>query len=354
MPWSTPSLDDVRKQNRDYITARLHSAAMVPNSVLRVLSDGNAGLAYLVLLYIDWLALQLLPDTAETEWLDRHAAIWLPANGRKAATFASGSVTATGISGSIIPQATQLTGGISGGVLYETLAQITVGPGPTPVDVRAVDPGIAGNLDQGSSLAFVNAIAGVDGATTVVTMGGGVDVESDDELRIRVLERIQQPPMGGAAYDYVAWAKQVPGVTRAWAFPEQGPGTMTVRFLMDDLYPDDDGWPQPADILTVDTYIEQKRPVTVKDCYVMAPIKQFLDMTITNLVSGDAATQAAIEQSIRDMLFVKAAPGETIYRSWVEEAISNAVGEDHHNLTFVDAVMPAPGYMAVLGTILYA
>ena len=158
------------------------------------------GLAFLVLLYIDWLALQLLPDTAETEWLDRHAAIWLPAGGRKPATFASGSVTATGINGSILPQGSQLTGsgGGSGSVLYETLSQITVGTGPTPVDVRAVDPGVAGNLDQGSSLAFVNAIAGIDGSVTVVTMDGGVDIESDDELRERVLERIQQPPMGGA------------------------------------------------------------------------------------------------------------------------------------------------------------
>jgi uncharacterized phage protein gp47/JayE len=352
MPWSTPSLDDVRKQNRDYITARLHSAAMVPNSVLRVLSDGNAGLAYLVLLYIDWLALQLLPDTAETEWLDRHAAIWLPNGGRKPATFASGSVTATGIIGSILPQATQLTG--QTGVLYETLAQITIGTGPTPVDVRAVDPGIAGNLDQGSSLAFVNAIAGVDGTVTVVAMTGGVDVESDDELRERVLERIQQPPMGGAQYDYVAWAKQVPGVTRAWAAPEQGPGTMTVRFLMDDLRAADDGWPTPDDILAVAAYIDKKRPVTVKDCYVLAPIKYFLDITITDLAVDDAATRAAIEQSIRNMLFVQAAPGQTIFRSWMDEAISNAVGEDHHNLIFDDAVMPAPGYMAVLETIYYA
>jgi uncharacterized phage protein gp47/JayE len=355
MPWSTPSLDDVRKQNRDYITARLHSAAMVPNSVLRVLSDGNAGLAYLVLLYIDWLALQLLPDTAETEWLDRHAAIWLPGNGRKAATFASGSVTATGINGSILPQGSQLTGATaSGGVLYETLAQITVGSDPTPVDVRAVDPGIAGNLDEGSSLAFVNAIAGVDGTVTVVEMDGGVDVESDDELRERVLERIQQPPMGGAEYDYVAWAKQVPGVTRAWAAGEQGVGTITVRFLMDDLRADDDGWPTPDDIIAVNTYIEQKRPVTVKDCYVLAPIKQFLDLTITDLAIDDAATRAAIEQSIRAMLFARAAPGQTIFRSWMDEAISNAVGEDHHNLIFDDAVMPAPGYMAVLETIYYA
>jgi uncharacterized phage protein gp47/JayE len=128
---------------------------------------------------------------------------------------------------------------------------------------------------------------------------------------------------------------------------------MTVRFLMDDLRADDDGWPTPADIETVAAYIDLKRPVTVKDCYVMAPIKQFLDLTIFDLAVDDAATRAAIEQSIRNMLFVQAAPGQTIYRSWVDEAISNAVGEDHHTLTLDDLVMPAPGYMAVLGTILF-
>jgi uncharacterized phage protein gp47/JayE len=351
MPWITPGLDDVRKQNRDYITARLHSAAMIPNSVLRVLSDANAGLAFLVLLYIDWLALQLMPDTAETEWLDRHAAIWLPANGRKPATFASGSATVTGINGTSLPQATQLTSAL--GVLYETTEQITVGAVPTPVNIRAVDPGVAGNLDAGSYLGFVNAIAGVDGNAVIVTMDGGVDVESDDELRQRVLERIRQPPMGGAAYDYVAWALQVPGVTRAWCTVEMGIGTVTVRFLMDDLRADSDGWPTPDDVATVAAYINLHRPVTVKDCFVVAPVKYFLSMTISDLVTNDAATQAAIEQSIQAMLFVKAAPGQTIYRSWVDEAISSAVGEDHHTLTFDDAVMPSVGHMAVLDTIIY-
>jgi uncharacterized phage protein gp47/JayE len=349
MPWTTPTLEDVRKQNRDYITARLHSVAMVPNSVLRVLSDANAGLAFLVLLYIDWLSKQLLPDTAETEWLDRHADIWLPGAGRKPATFAAGSGTVTGIDGSMVPQGTQLTGANT--VLYETTTPVTVGSGPTPVAIRAIDPGKIGNLEQGTVIGFISAIAGVDGTVTIVEMTGGVDIESDDELRERVLERIQQPPMGGAAYDYVAWAKQVPGVTRAWARPEQGPGTMTVRFLMDDLRADDDGWPTADDIVAVAAYIDLKRPVTVKDCYVGPPIKFFIEMTISNLAKDDEATRASIEQEIQDMLYVKAAPGQTIYRSWIEEAISNAVGEDHHNLDFDDAVMPAPGYMAVLGTI---
>jgi uncharacterized phage protein gp47/JayE len=114
-----------------------------------------------------------------------------------------------------------------------------------------------------------------------------------------------------------------------------------------------DGWPTSDDIKAVAAYIDQKRPVTVKDCYVLAPVKEFISLTITDLVKDDAATHAAIEASVREMLFNKAAPGQTIYRSWVEEAISNAVGEDHHNLIFADHPMPAPGYMAVLETILY-
>ena len=96
MPWSTPTLKAVRTQVRDYIAAVLPGAdASVPNSVLRVLSDAMGALCHLCLQYIDWLALQLLPDTAETEWLSRHGAIWLVnadgSIGRKLATQAFGT-----------------------------------------------------------------------------------------------------------------------------------------------------------------------------------------------------------------------------------------------------------------------
>jgi uncharacterized phage protein gp47/JayE len=168
------------------------------------------------------------------------------------------------------------------------------------------------------------------------------------------LRRIQQPPMGGATYDYEAWALAVPGVTRAWAAPEQGIGTMTVRFLMDDLRASDDGWPTPADIETVASYIDLKRPVTVKDCYVLAPIKEFIDITIANLIPDTADAQAAIEKSIRDMLFDQAAPGQTIYAAWISYAIMNAQGIQSFNLiTATDFVMPSLGHMAVLETILF-
>ena len=287
MPWQTPTLKDVRSTVRDLIRGSLPGAdANVPNSVLRVLSDSQGALCHLTLQYIDWLALQLLPDTAETEWLDRHGKIWLVnsdgSTGRKQATFASGSATFTGIVGTIVPMGTQLTG--LNQVDYETAADITLGVEPTPAPLQALDPGVVGNLNTGDQMKLISNLANVDATAIVVLMTGGVDTESDDDLRMRILHRIQNPPMGGAVADYVTWALAVPGVTRAWAAPEQGIGTITVRFLMDDLYPEDDGWPQESDVEAVAAYIDRMRPVAMKDCYVVAPIKQFVDVQLANLM----------------------------------------------------------------------
>src|SRR6202008_1545450 len=101
-------LREVRSMIRDAVAALLPGAdANVPNSVLRVMSDNQGGLCHLTLQYIDWLALQLLPDTAETEWLDRHGQIWLVnadgSKGRKLATLAAGTAAFQGIiDGSVI------------------------------------------------------------------------------------------------------------------------------------------------------------------------------------------------------------------------------------------------------------
>jgi uncharacterized phage protein gp47/JayE len=357
MPWATPTLKEVRALTRDYVLTQLGAKAMIPNSVLRIMSDSMAGLSHLVLLYIDWLSKQLLPDTAETEWLDRHGQIWLVnadgSKGRKAATFASGEVVFTGVTGTIVPVGTLLSA--AGGVQYQTTTETIIGDSGGMATAVALTAGTVGNMADGQGLALTSAIDGIDGTATLYgDMTGGVDTETDDQLRERILRRIQQPPMGGAQYDYEAWALAVPGVTRAWAAPEQGTGTITVRFLMDDLRASDDGWPTPQDIDTVSAYIDSKRPVTVKDCYVLAPIKQFIDITIASLTPDTTNTRGAIERSVRDMLFAKAAPGQTIYASWVNYAIMAAQGVQSFNLvTTDDYVMPSLGHMAVLETILY-
>jgi uncharacterized phage protein gp47/JayE len=359
MPWDTPTLREVRSLVRDSIHGSLPgSDATVPNSVLRVVSDVQGALCFLTLEYIDWLSLQLLPDTAETEWLDRHGDIWLVnadgTTGRKQATLASGAIAATGVNGSVIPAGT-LLGQSSVNATYQTTAMIVVGTGPTQVPVTALTAGTVGNMEPEDSMAFLAPPPGVDGTATVVTMDGGTDTETDGELRNRILRRIQMPPMGGDKTDYEQWALAVPGVTRAWSYPnEMGIGTMTVRFLMDDLRADDDGWPTTGDVNTVAAYIDTVRPTTVKDCYVVAPIKQFIDITIANLVPDTTETEAEIEQSLKNMLFVKASPGQTIFAAWVSYAIMNAPSVQSFELvTNTDYVMASQGHMAVLGTILY-
>lgn len=370
MPWTTPTLQQVRAMTRDgvagalatasipkdVILASLNRAASVGNSVLRVMSDSMSMLAHLCLKYLDWLALQFLPDTAETEWLDRHGDIWLVnadnSVGRKVASFAHGQVAVTGTSGTVLPQYSQLSDSQS--LLYETVDIVTISGTSSLVNVRALTAGSASNLKLGDALTFAPPITNVNGAATAtVDFQGGVDTETDDQLRMRVLLRIRNPPMGGDATDYVQWALAVPGVTRAWCGPnEMGIGTVTVRFMMDVVRADNYGIPTDADVAVVKAYLDTKRPVAVKDFFVLAPIPYPLDMAVTDLDGDTASTRTAISNAVTQILLERGAPGATVYRSWIDEAISGVIGEDHHELTF-DTVTPPTGSLPVLGVINY-
>jgi uncharacterized phage protein gp47/JayE len=245
-----------------------------------------------------------------------------------------------------------LTG--ANGVQYQSVTTAMVGADGTGTsNAVALTAGTVGNLPDGMAIALTDPILGIETATLFGDMTGGVDAETDEQLRERILLRIQNPPMGGSQADYVRWALAVPGVTRAWAAQEIGPGTMTVRFLMDDLYPDNHGLPTDDDLNEVRDYLDSKRPVTVVDCFVMAPILFFYDITISNLTTDDPTVRARIEASIKDLELRRSKPGQTWYRSWVDEAISQAIGEETHELAYETKEMPAPGYMPTLGTVLY-
>ncbi len=367
MPWSTPPIRTLRQNNAAYIQGKT-GRVILPNSDVAALADANAGNAGLNLEYLDWQADQYLPDTAEVQFLDRWGDIFLVnadgSRGRKVATFASGTVTITATAAVTLPQAAQLT---CGGVLYATTAAVTLGIGANPVPVRALDAGSAGNLAAGTAMSLAVGVSGVSGLTpiAVVTMAGGADEEGDDDLRVRVLARIRQPPMGGDASDYVAWALSFPGVTRAWCSPkEMGPGTVTVRFMMDDLRatanPLTDGFPLPADVAALQAYMETVRPVCA-DVFVQAPIPTPVNFAIQNLVGDSTALRAGVAAGVDAMLLRKAAPASqfngvgipavNIPSSWINDAIYQAVGGVSYDLVMADAIMPNAGCLAVLGTI---
>ena len=364
MPWSTPSAATVRKTNADAIAGRL-GLAVVPNGEVRVLADANAANASLNLEYLDWQAKQYLPDTAERQFLDRWGNIFLVnadgSRGRKLATFAAGTALLTATAPTVLPAGSMF---LAGTVAYQTTAAVTLGVGVNTVPLRALDAGALGNLAAGSALSMAVAVVGVSGSAGIAvgSMTGGADEESDDELRARVLARIRQPPMGGAAYDYVAWALQVAGVTRAWCSPlEMGMGTVTVRFMCDDLRASNGGLPTAADVAAVASYLDLMRPVAVKDRFVASPIPQPVNFALQNLVGDSTALRAAVAKGVAAMLMRRATPAyalngvrqpaTNIPSAWVDAAVYQAVGGVAYDLAMADAVMANPGCLAVLGTI---
>ncbi|WP_024340976.1 baseplate J/gp47 family protein [Bradyrhizobium japonicum] len=368
MPWTTPSLEDLRNTNRDNVQSQLRSGPMIPNSVLRVMADANAGLGFLTLLYIDWLSKQLLPDTAETEWLDRHASIWL-SQGRKAATYAHGTITFTSIGSVTMPSGTIVSGAVdsltNAIIDFSTQSDVVIGTTPTSVSIVATTPGSTG-LVGGSTLALKVGIAGINGVGTITSITDGIEEETDDGLRARVLDRIRQPPVGGSAEDYVQWTFATPSVsvTRAWCSPlEMGLGTVTIRFMTDDLANNIVGFPSHADVNLVRDYLDTVRPVAIKDRFVVSPVPEPIDFAITNLSPDSVANRNAVIVAVKKMLFERAAPAhaingieqpaQTIYRAWVSEAISSIPTIESFTLIMDDHPMPYPGSLAVLGTVVY-
>ena len=350
MSWTTPSLSDLRRQVRDQIAAWLPGAdATVPNSNMRVLADAQAGLGHLALQYLAWVAKELLPDTA-TEWLPRHGEIW--GKPRLAAVAATGIVSLSGAAGLIVPVGTQLSSPL--GIDFETLEDVTLASGATEVAVRALDPGTGGNLPAAGALALTSALPGVDATATIVSLAGGADQEAIEALRERILARIRMPPQGGAEHDYVAWVRDSSGaVTRAWARQEAGMGTVTVRFAMDVARPPF-GIPSEQDIEAVRSALDPLRPVTVRDLFIVAPIPKPLTLTVRNIERDSASRRARIEAELATMIVRRAAPGQTIYRSWVDDAIAGALDGGRYDLTFENTAMDSAGHLAVLGSVIYA
>ncbi|WP_439471350.1 baseplate J/gp47 family protein [Brevundimonas sp.] len=343
-----PSLSQLISRAQDDLNARLPGAdSRLRQSVLDALAKVNAGAVHGLYGYIDQLSRQILPDTATGQYLEDHASSRRV--DRKPATTAAGVATATGVNGSVIPAGTVLQR--PGGREYLTQGDSIIADGIATIPLAATTPGIGGVAAVGVKLAFVSPIAGVAANVVVAGAGltGGADAETDDLLRARLLERLRQTPEGGAPHDYVRWAKEVPEVTRAWPYKGwMGAGTVGVAFMMD-------GRPNPIptedDVEAVQAYMELKAPAP-GETVVFAPIPEPLNLTITGLQPNDAATRAAIEAEIDDLLFREAQPNGTILLTHIREAISTAAGERDHVLASPTAnFTPPAGRIVVRGVI---
>lgn len=378
MPFSRPTLTDLRTQAAQDIGTALPGAdALLRFSNLGVVGDVLAGLAHLHYGYLDWIALQAVPYTATDEFLEAWAG--LVGIIRKPATAAGGTATFTGAAGTLLPAGTGVVRG--DGVAYTTAADGTVGgDGTATVAVTADIAGAAGNADALTIVTLGAAIAGIQSNGTLATAcTGGADAEADDDLRGRMLERYQAPPQGGDAQDYVTWALDVAGVTRAWTKPNgQGVGTVIVYFMMDEAESAHSGFPQgtdgvatdesrdtPAtgDQLAVANAIFGVQPVTAL-VYAVAPVALAQNFTISGLSGAGSSVQGAVKAAIADVFTREATPGGvtlpggtaggTTYLSHIESAIAGVPGVGHFVITSPTAdITVGAGQLSTLGTVTF-
>lgn len=347
MPLTRPTLSQLIARNEADFASRLGIGPLLPRSVLAVLARQVAGGSHELHGHIEWLARNFFPDRAEGPELERWATILsLP---RKAAAFAEGSAEISGGEGTAIAIGTLLRR--ADGERFETTAAATITGGVASLELRAVLAGLSGNTPAATVLRLVSPIAGVSSSAEVEIEGlvGGLETETDEELRARILQRLGEPPQGGAVRDYVRWALEVAGVTRAWAFQNYlGLGTVGVAFTVDD---DPSGpFPTPAQEAEVGAYIEERRPVTAQ-VFVFGPLPYMVDLTV-ELTPDDDATRSAVTLQLQDLLYRVGVPGGTVKLSHLREAISNAAGETDSVVLSPTADVVAPGGgLPVLGTI---
>lgn len=381
MPYSRPTLTQLRAE----IAAELQvspagSDPLLRFSSLNVLGRALAGLMNAQYGYTDWVAQQSNPFTATQEFLEAWAA--LKNIYREAATQAGavtpGQITFPATDGNEIPIGTTVNRG--DGTQYTTTSLGTASGGSVTVNAEAnADPtgltGAFGNCAVGTVMTLATSIAGISSTGSVaVAFTGGADIETDDSLRTRMLYAYQNPPQGGAVSDYVTWAKEVSGVTRAWCNPNGfGAGTVVVYAMLDSAESANNGFPvgsngvaasekrgtvATGDQLTIANYIYPLRPATAL-VYVCSPIAAPVPFTISGTSGFSAATKALISSAISGVFVMYGSPvsdtsglNGVVDLSYIESAIAAISGTTGFVINSPTAnIQGTTGQLPTLGTI---
>ncbi|MCB2106348.1 MAG: baseplate J/gp47 family protein [Rhodobacteraceae bacterium] len=368
-----PTLKELVERTRQAFRVNLpgSDAWLWPNNI-NPTAKVFAGLAHGVMGFADYIFRQRFALTADSENLDLHGEELGLA--RRPAAPAQGFVDIVA-SGAIVCDAGAILRRADGVEFRAIAGGSLTGAGTLSVEVIATIDGKQTVTPAGAPLEIVSGISDPDAAASVADGGivNGLDVEDDETFRARILFRKRNPPMGGAAADYVQWAGEVSGVSfdgdRSTVFVERlwaGPGTVRVFPLMFDLYAD--GIPSAADVGRVADYLDAVQPAGAT-VTVAVPLARQIDITISGLTPDRSDVREAVvvalraafrrlsrvagnDRKIAGMPYL--AYPTTFSRSWLWQAVANASGEQRHVITVpADDVALAAGEFATLGSVTF-
>lgn len=274
---------------------------------------------------------------------------------RKLASGAIGPVSFTGTSP--IPVDTVMTH--KDGRAYRVTSSASPEGGTVVVQVQAEDVGSETNLDAGEKLTLSSTVPGVSPIGLSGGLSGGAAIEPIAQLLERLLFRKRNPPMGGAEHDYVAWCREVDGVSRAWAIGAyQGGSTVGYAFVFDER---EDIFPTVTDKQAMTDYIYRHQdPATGVFVGRPAGIEAInIDLTAktTDLaiqLTPDTADNRTVVLANLQSYWATLSPGSTLVLAKVRTAIGEIDGVDNYALDLNADVTSDTEELHVLGEVAWA
>lgn len=302
---------------------------------------------------IEWLKKQMFAGTATDDNLENHAI----ERGlkRKEAVKSEGILTfsrSSALSYDIeIPQGTICSTAESDGIRFETKETAILSAGDTSVSVaaKACEGGVKSNTVAKTIKVLVTPPAGITDVINSAAFTGGVDAETDEELRKRVLESYKNISNGTNIAFYKEKVLQYDGVYSAQVVPlARGNGTVNI-------YVASKGGVPSSDVISkIQNDIDQLREINV-DILVCAAVPS--TMNVKMLVKpyegySFSDVKAACEASITEY-FNSLSVGEKAKIVSIGNKVYHTEGVE--NYSFIAGVSNDmavdPGGLITLGTI---
>lgn len=230
------------------------------------------------------------------------------------------------------------------------------------VRVRAVEPGVAGNIKAFTPLTLQTPITGIDDDCAVndEDFVGGADRESDEAFRDRIIDLIRNPISHFNASDIRRIAKGVSTITRVFineATPAEG--QVTIYVMSDNEV---DPVPNAAKINQVKNAILTIKPANTSDADVIvaAPTKITQNFVFSSLTPNTPTMQASVTESLKQFFAENTEVGvdiqEDAYRSAIFATVDINTGQKLTSFALSSPsanISVAAGNIVVLGTVTY-
>lgn len=226
---------------------------------------------------------------------------------RKPSAPSEGYVIFNGEVGQLVIAGTRVAKYDAEPTYFITQEDVVLLNGTASVLANAEIGGVSGNVNVGEITTVLGDLAGVVTVTNPEEFTGGLDVESDEVLYERYLEKVQSPSTSGNKYHYISWAKSVVGINDAKVYPLwDGPGTVKVVVINEDRRS-----PSQTVLTDVTEYIEEQKPVGADVTVVGVteiPIDINVNITLRSGVDADAARlpiTTQIESYLKSVAFTE-------------------------------------------------